>query len=65
VFTQDFDPTRDARHAHRPLGGFGTEYVTESFEISPDGRRPAVAGWQQVFSLVEAQPLEGLAPPGR
>jgi len=39
--------------------------AAESFGLSPDGRRLVVAGWQQLFSLMEGQGLPGLLAPRR
>src|SRR5262249_41420257 len=64
VFVQDFAPGRDTSSTRRPLGGFDPEASAESFGISPDGSRLVVAGWEQLFSIMMAEGLEGIAPPG-
>jgi Tol biopolymer transport system component len=64
VFVQDFVPGRDTSRTRRPLGGFDPEASAESFAISPDGSRLVVASWEQLFSIMTAEGLEGLAPPG-
>jgi hypothetical protein len=37
----------------------------ESFGIAPDGSRLVIAGWVQLFSLMEAEGLPGLLAPPR
>jgi Tol biopolymer transport system component len=64
VFVQDFVPGRDTSRTRRPLGGFDPEASAESFAISPDGSRLVVASWEQLFSIMTAEGLEGLAPRG-
>ncbi len=63
VFVQRFAPGRDTSATRRQIGGFDEESSTESFGISPDGRRLTVAGWDQVFSLVLAENVPGVSPP--
>jgi Tol biopolymer transport system component len=38
VFAQDFVPSKDTSLTRRKLAGFSTEYRSESFGISPDGK---------------------------
>jgi serine/threonine protein kinase len=63
IFVQDFVPGQDTSRTRRPLGGFDPEASVESFGISPDGSRMVVAGWEQLFSIMTAEGLEGIAPP--
>lgn len=65
VFVQDFTPGRDTARTRRPLAGFDPERTTESFGISPDGARVTIASWEQLFSLMMAERVPGVAPPGR
>jgi hypothetical protein len=60
VFVQDFVPGRDTTATRRPFGGFDTEILTESFDVSAGGRRLLIAGWEQLFSLMEAHPQSGI-----
>jgi Tol biopolymer transport system component len=62
IFVQDFVPGRDTSATRRKLGGFDAEIATESFGLSPDGRRVVISGWVQQFSLMEARGLPGLLP---
>ncbi|HEX9800914.1 MAG TPA: protein kinase [Thermoanaerobaculia bacterium] len=62
LFAQEFSPDRDTSATRRRLAGFDPELATESFGISPDGRHVAIAGWEQLFSLMIADGLEGVAP---
>jgi eukaryotic-like serine/threonine-protein kinase len=63
VFVQDFIPGQDTTRTRRPLGGFDPEASAETFGISPDGSRLIVAGWEQLFSIMTAEGLDGIAPP--
>jgi hypothetical protein len=60
VHVQDFVPGQDTIATRRALGGFDPEYPTESFGVSPDGRRLTVAAWEQLFSIMVTDPLPGL-----
>jgi Tol biopolymer transport system component len=62
IFVQDFAPGRDTSATRRKLTGFDPEIATESFGLSPDGRRIVISGWVQQFSLMEARGLPGLLP---
>jgi len=65
IYAQDFAPGRDTSATRRPLGGFDPDVAAESFGLSPDGTRLVIAGWVQLFSLMEAEGVPGLiAPPG-
>jgi len=58
VFVQNFVPGADTEKTRRPLGGFDRERATESFGISPDGKALAVAGWEQLFSILSIEGVE-------
>ncbi len=62
VFVQDFAPGRDTSSTRRKLAGFDPEVEAETFGLSPDARRVALAGREMVSSLVL---VEGLESPGR
>jgi Tol biopolymer transport system component len=55
IFVQDFVPGVDTQKTRRPLGGFDRERATESFGISPDGKMLAIAGWEQLFSIMSVE----------
>jgi hypothetical protein len=66
VFVQDFEPGRDTSASRRKLAGFDPDVAAESFGIAPDASRLVLAGWVQLFSLMEGEGLPGLlAPPRR
>ncbi len=65
IFVQDFIPGQDTTKTRRPLGGFDPEMIAESFGISPDGSRMAVAAWEPMFSTMLAERVPGVAPPRR
>jgi eukaryotic-like serine/threonine-protein kinase len=65
IFVQDFAPGRDTAATRRPLAGFDPDVAAESFGIEPDGSRMVLAGWVQIFSLMEAEGLPGLLAPPR
>ncbi len=62
IYVQDFSPGRDTSATRRAMAAFDEEYTTESFGLSPDGSRVAVASWDQVFSLMIAERLRFPAP---
>jgi Tol biopolymer transport system component len=61
IYAQDFVPGKDTAAMRRKLGGFDAELTTESFGISPDGSRLAIASWEQLFSLMLAERIPGVA----
>ena len=65
VYVQAFEPGRDTTATRRPLAGFDPDVAAESFGIAPDGSRLALAGWVQLFSLMEGEGLVGLLAPPR
>ena len=66
IYAQDFVPGQDTSASRRKVAGFDPDVAAESFGIAPDGSRLVVAGWLQLFSLMEAEGLQGLlAPPRR
>jgi Tol biopolymer transport system component len=65
IYLQDFVPGRDTAATRRKLGRFSPDIATESFGIAPDGSRLVVAGWVQLFSLMEGEGLPGLLAPPR
>jgi eukaryotic-like serine/threonine-protein kinase len=62
VFVQDFAPGRDTSATRRKLTGFDPEVEAETFGLSRDAHRIALAGREMVSSLVLVEGLEG---PGR
>ncbi len=65
VYAQDFVPGRDTSATRRRLAGFDPDHITESFGIAPDGSRLVIAEWDQVFSIMLADGVPGVAPPAR
>jgi Tol biopolymer transport system component len=65
VFAQDFVPGEDTRATRRPLASFDPDVAAESFGLSADGTRLVIAGWVQLFSLMEAEGVPGLLAPSR
>jgi eukaryotic-like serine/threonine-protein kinase len=63
VFVQDFIPGRDTSSSLRHLAGFDSENPTESFCISPDGRRITLAVGGRVSTLMLAKGLPDIEPP--
>jgi serine/threonine protein kinase len=61
VFRQDFIADQDTSSTRRKLAAFDPERATESFGISRDGRTIAVAGWEQLFSLMAIDGVPGVA----
>jgi len=65
VYLQDFAPGRDTAASRRRLAAFDPDVAAESFGIAPDGSRLVLAGWLQLFSLMEGEGLPGLLAPPR
>jgi len=65
VFAQDFVPGKDTSATRRPLAGFDLDVAAESFGLSVEGSRLVIAGWVQLFSLMEAESVPGLLAPPR
>jgi Tol biopolymer transport system component len=65
LYAQDFVPGQDTRATRRKLAGFDPDVAAESFGLSPDGKRLTIAGWVQLFSLMEAEGLPMLLAPPR
>ena len=61
----DFVPGQDTTASRRKLAGFDPDVAAESFGLAPDGSRLVLAGWVQLFSLMEADRLPGLLAPPR
>jgi serine/threonine protein kinase len=59
IFVQDFVPGEDTSSSRRPLGGFDRQVATESFGVSPDGKRLVIAAWEQLFTIMRA---DGVVP---
>jgi Tol biopolymer transport system component len=65
IYAQDFVPGRDTTASRRKISGFDPDVAAESFGIAPDGSRLVIAGWVQLFSLMQAEGLPGLLTPPR
>jgi Tol biopolymer transport system component len=65
VFVQDFVPGKDSAASRRKLAGFDPDVATESFGVSPDAASIVLAGWVQLFSLMEGEGFPGLLAPPR
>jgi Tol biopolymer transport system component len=63
IFAQDFDPDRDTTATRRPLAGFLPDVTTESFGISPDGRRITLAVMERTERLMLAEAVSGIDRP--
>jgi hypothetical protein len=62
---QDFVPGKDSAASRRKLAGFDPDVATESFGVSPDAASIVLAGWVQLFSLMEGEGFPGLLAPPR
>jgi Tol biopolymer transport system component len=65
VFSQDFDPERDTSGSRRPVAGFSQEYWTETFGLSPDGKRLTISTLEESSSILLAEGVPGAIPPVR
>ena len=53
IFEQAFDPTaKDTSATRRKVAGFDPSFETESFGISPDGKKLVVAALQRTYGVV-------------
>ena len=55
IYLQDFEPGVDTSHTRRKLAGFFDDLTTESFGISPDGSRLALAVIDATDSVMLAE----------
>jgi hypothetical protein len=63
IYAQDFRPGEDTRATRRKLAGFSRDFITESFGISPDGRRMSISTLEGSYSLALAEEVPGIARP--
>lgn len=63
IFVQEFAPGQDTSATRRPLAGFSTDFESESFGISPDGRRIAIGAQVDVLSVMLAENVAGVRDP--
>jgi hypothetical protein len=56
VYGQNSVPGRDTTATWRAVGGFDAEVLPKSYDVSADRRRLLIAGWEQLFRLMEASP---------
>ena len=63
IYAQDFVPGSDTSSTRRPLAGFSSELTTESFGISPDGRRITLAVLEESARLMLAEGIPGVDRP--
>ncbi len=61
VFVQDFIPGRDTTTTRRKLGGFDPESSAETLAISHDGKFLTIGGWEQMFNIMVADNVPGIA----
>ena len=65
VYVQKFVPGKETSSTRRKLGGFSREYTTESFGISPDGKRVTIAGVEVSYRVMLAENVPGIVAPQR
>jgi len=65
IYVQDFVPGEDTSSTRRKLAGFSPEFITESFGISPDGKRVTIAGVEPSYRVMLAENVPGIEPPTR
>jgi Tol biopolymer transport system component len=63
IYAQDFIPGENTRHTRRKLAGFSSDFVTESFGISPDGSRLTLATLELTSQLMLVDGVSGIRPP--
>lgn len=65
IYVQDFVPGKDTSASRRPLAGFTEDYISESFDISPDGKRLTLAVQTETYNIMIAEGVPGVVPPSR
>jgi Tol biopolymer transport system component len=65
IFVQDFAPGRDTTSTRRKLAGFDPDWKTESLGLSPDGKRIVLSETENLFSIIAADGVPGLARKGK
>lgn len=63
IYAQDFVPGRDTRDTRRRIAGFSRDYFSESFGISPDGKRLTLATLELTSRLMLADNVPRVNPP--
>jgi eukaryotic-like serine/threonine-protein kinase len=63
IFEQDFAPGKDTSSTRKRLAAFEPDLMTETFGVSPDGTRLAVASFDRIFSIMLAENVEGVTAP--
>jgi Tol biopolymer transport system component len=63
IYAQDFVPGKDTSDTRRPLAGFSPDFVSESFGISPDGKRLTLATLELTSRLMLVDGVSGVRPP--
>ena len=65
IFVQDFIPDRDTGGTRRPLGGFDSDRLTETFGVSPTGGRLAISSTENLSNIIVANDVAGITAPRR
>ena len=65
VFVQDVVPGKDTTASRKKLAGFDPAVPAESFGVSPDGTKVAVASRESLSGIVLAEPVPGVERPRR
>ncbi|MFN8012851.1 MAG: protein kinase [Holophagaceae bacterium] len=65
VYVQDFVPGKDTTATRRRLAGFDPDWKTESLGLSPDGKRLVLSETENLFSILVADGVPGLARKGK
>ena len=60
IFVQDFIPDRDTGGTRRPLGGFDSDRLTETFGVSPTGGRLAISSTENLTNIIVANDVAGI-----
>lgn len=62
IYAQDFVPGKDTSDTRRPIAGFSRSYMTESFGISPDGKRLILATLEESSNLMLVDGVPDVRP---
>ncbi len=65
IYAQDFAVDKDTSATRRKLGGFSVDCLSESFGLSPDGKKVTLATLTRFGRLMIAEGVPDVEPPSR
>jgi hypothetical protein len=65
IYAQDFAVDRDTSVTRHKLAGFSADYLSESFGLSPDGKKVTLSTLTRFGRLMIAEGVPDVEPPPR